>query len=71
MTLARQALVGADCLSDGEVAPFLNEIARMRRNLDRVLPDVRAFVRPGFDELDEVARIERLTVTSVGDWASG
>ena len=57
MTLAWQALVGADCLSDGEVAPFLNEIAGMRRNLDRVLPDARAFVRPGFDELDEVARI--------------
>jgi hypothetical protein len=39
-------------------APFLGEIARMQRNLNRALPDVRAFVRPGFDEPDEVKMLD-------------
>jgi len=39
-------------------APFLGEIARMQRNLGRALPDVRKFVRPGFDEPDEVKMLD-------------
>jgi hypothetical protein len=39
-------------------APFLGEIARLQRNLDRALPDVRKFVRPGFDEPDEVKMLD-------------
>jgi hypothetical protein len=59
MTLAWQTLVNARSLSAREAAPFLAEIARMRRTLDRALPDARAFVRPGFDEPDEIKRLER------------
>jgi hypothetical protein len=35
-------------------APFLEEIARLERNLRRAVPDARQFVRPGFDEMDTV-----------------
>jgi hypothetical protein len=35
-------------------APFLEEIARMQRNMNRALPSARMFIRPGLDEADEV-----------------
>lgn len=58
MAHAWQALLDAQCLSVQEAAPFLAEIARMQRNVDRALPNARAFVRPGFDEPEEVKRLE-------------
>jgi hypothetical protein len=36
----------------------LAEIARLQRNLQRALPNARAFIRPGFDEPDQVQRLE-------------
>ena len=58
MAHAWQALIDAQCLSAREAAPFLAEIARLRRNLDRALPDAGAFVRPGFDEPEAVKQLE-------------
>jgi hypothetical protein len=47
-------LIDTHHYSAKEGAPFLAEIARMQRNLDRAVPNARAFVRPGFDEPEEV-----------------
>ena len=41
-----------------DVAPFLAEIARMQRNLNRAVPHARGFIRPGFDEPDDVKMLE-------------
>lgn len=55
MTAAWQLLVDTHHYTASDVAPFLSEIARMRRNLDRTVPNARAFVRPGFDDKEELA----------------
>ena len=58
MESAWRTLVETHHYSARDAAPFLAEIARMQRNLGRVLPNVRAFVRPGFDEPEEVKMLE-------------
>ena len=58
MENAWQLLIETHHVSALVAAPFLAEIARMQRNLNRALPDARAFVRPGFDEPDEVKMLE-------------
>lgn len=58
MESAWQTLIETHHYSLKEAAPFLAEIARMRRNLDRAVPNARAFVRPGFDEPDEVKMLD-------------
>jgi len=55
---AWKALIETHHVQASLAAPFLAEIARMQRNLDRALPDARKFVRPGFDEPDEVKMLE-------------
>jgi hypothetical protein len=55
---AWRLLIDAHHYSATEAAPFLAEIARMQRNLGRALPQARAFVRPGFDEADEVKMLD-------------
>jgi len=40
-----------------EVEPFIADLIWLSDELDRVFPRARAFVRPGFDEPDEVARL--------------
>lgn len=55
MRAAWRLLVDTHHFTEGEVAPFLSEIARMQRNVERAVPQARAFVRPGFDEMEEVA----------------
>jgi hypothetical protein len=40
-----------------EVAPFIEDLLWLSDALERVFPKARAFVRPGFDEPDEVAML--------------
>ena len=58
MKAAWQVLVDTRHYTKSDVAPFLSEIARMQRNLERAVPDARAFVRPGFDEMEEVSLLD-------------
>jgi hypothetical protein len=58
MERAWQTLIETHHYSAQEAAPFLAEIGRMQRNLGKALPDARRFVRPGFDEPDEVKMLD-------------
>ena len=58
MELAWRTLIETHHCSARDAAPFLDEIARMQRNIGRALPDARAFIRPGFDEAEEVRMID-------------
>lgn len=58
MEKAWRSLVDTHHVSATVAAPFLSEIARMQRNVNRAVPDARAFVRPGFDEPDEVKMLD-------------
>jgi len=58
MERAWQSLIDNHHMSTSVVAPFLAEIARMQRNINRALPDARRFIRPGFDEPDEVKMLD-------------
>lgn len=58
MRAAWTLLVATRHYSESDVAPFLSEISRMQRNLERAVPDARAFVRPGFDEMEEVSLLD-------------
>jgi hypothetical protein len=40
-----------------EADPFLRQLLWLRDEIERVFPNARAFVRPGLDEPDEVARL--------------
>jgi hypothetical protein len=44
--------------TDAEAASFIGDLIWLADELDRVFPRARAFVRPAFDEPDEVARLE-------------
>lgn len=55
---AWRTLIDTHHYSAKEAAPFLAEIARMQRNIARALPQAREFVRPGFDEPEEVRMLE-------------
>jgi hypothetical protein len=58
MERAWHTLIATHHYSPQEAAPFLAEIGRMQRNLGRALPNARAFIRPGFDEPDDVKMLE-------------
>jgi hypothetical protein len=58
MRAAWTLLVDTHHYSKSDVAPFLSEISRMQRNLERAVPNARAFVRPGFDEMEEVSLLD-------------
>ena len=58
MEAAWRTLIDAHHVKPRDAAPFLAEIARLQRNLLRALPHARAFIRPGFDEPDQVLRLE-------------
>jgi hypothetical protein len=58
MRAAWQVLVDTHHYSNSDVAPFLSEISRIQRNLGRAVPNAQAFVRPGFDEPDDVKMLE-------------
>jgi hypothetical protein len=40
-----------------EAEPFIRQLLWLRDEIERVFPNARAFVRPGFDEPDEVAKL--------------
>jgi len=52
-------LVEVRAISASEVAPFIDDLEWLRAALERTFPKARAFVRPAFDEPDEVARLLR------------
>jgi hypothetical protein len=67
---AKVALIGIDrsheaCLDAiecklaplDEMRPLIEDLEWLRRELERVFPRARAFVRPAFDEPDEVAKL--------------
>jgi hypothetical protein len=69
---AKVALIGIDCshtawldlvevglASPADAASFIDDLIWLRAALERTFPNARAFVRPGFDEPDEVARLLR------------
>jgi ribosomal protein L30/L7E len=58
MAEAWRILLETRHFSEEEAAPFLSEISRLTRNVERALPNARAFVRPGFDEAAEVALLD-------------
>ena len=58
MEAAWRSLIETHHVSATVAAPFLGEIARMQRNVNRAVPNARAFVRPGFDEADEVKMLD-------------
>ncbi|MFH1673686.1 MAG: hypothetical protein ABIF87_09735 [Pseudomonadota bacterium] len=38
--------------SESEILDLLVRLERLRRNVEKVFPDARAFIRPGFDKVD-------------------
>ena len=50
-------LVDGGFASPEEAFPFIEDLSWLRDALERMFPKARAFVRPGFDEPDEVARL--------------
>ena len=58
MERAWHTLIDTHHMTARDASPFLAEIARMRRNLHRAVPDASKFVRPGFDEPDDVKMLE-------------
>ena len=55
--LAWRDLVEVGLISAADAAVFLEDLAWLRAALERTFPGARAFVRPGFDEPEEVARV--------------
>ena len=40
-----------------EAEPFVRQLLWLRDEIERIFPNARAFIRPGFDEPDEVAKL--------------
>ena len=51
------SLVERDLVSAGDAEPFITDLVWLGQELERIRPHARAFVRPGFDEPDDVARL--------------
>lgn len=51
-------LVAIGRIDDADAATFIDDLHWLRLELDRAIPLARAFVRPGFDEPDDVRRLE-------------
>ena len=51
-------LVRRRSVSAAEAEPFIADLVSVGEQLERIFPKARSFVRPGFDEPDEVARLE-------------
>jgi len=52
-------LVEVGVVSPSDATPFLDDLVWLRAALERTFPKARAFVRPAFDEPEEVARLLR------------
>lgn len=55
---AWRELVAGGSATEEEVRPFVEELQWQLRRLDEIIPMARGFVRPGFDEPEEVARLK-------------
>jgi len=55
---AWEQLVTQQFVLETEAAPFVVTNGWLISELDRLIPQARAFIRPGFDEPDEVRRLE-------------
>ena len=51
------SLVDRDLASPSDIEPFVGDIIWLSDELERIFPKARAFVRPAFDEPDEVAAL--------------
>ena len=51
------ALAERGRVAQADVAPFIGDLVWLGESLERVFPEARAFVRPGLDEPDAVARM--------------
>lgn len=51
-------MVESGRVSMAEATPFVTELVWLGEAIESVFPNARAFVRPGFDEPDAVARLE-------------
>jgi hypothetical protein len=54
---AWRELASSRGVTEEQARPFLAELAWLLRRLEEVIPMARAFVRPAFDEPDEVSRL--------------
>ena len=61
--VAWQELVSTGQAKAAEAAPVIETLERLARDLDGLIPGARGFIRPGFDQPDEVARLEAM------DWS--
>lgn len=50
-------LAADQVVSWADAQDFVRELVWIRDEIDRIFPNARAFVRPGFDEPDEVAKL--------------
>lgn len=57
--MAWRDLADVGIASACDVAPFIEDLEWLRAALERTFPKARAFMRPGFDEPDDVARLLR------------
>lgn len=61
MREAWHPLIAKRIVAEKEAAPFVTTIQWLIDEIDRVIPEARTFIRPGFDELDEVEKLRQLT----------
>lgn len=57
MRRAWDQLIAEQFVTGEDVAPLLNTTAWLIEEIDRLIPQARAFIRPGLDELDEVKKL--------------
>lgn len=57
MREAWHQLIAERIVAEKEAAPFVTTIAWLIEEIDRLIPEARAFIRPGFDEPDEVRKL--------------
>jgi hypothetical protein len=50
-------LVERNMASESDVTPFIADLVWLGDALDHTFPNARAFVRPAFDEPDDVAKL--------------
>ena len=58
MRAAWESMIDRRYLQRDSVASFIDRAGWLIRELERVVPDARAFVRPGFDEPDALAQLD-------------
>ncbi len=50
-------MLGRGIVSDADAAPFVADLVWLAEALERVFPNARGFVRPAFDEPDQVSQL--------------